>query len=267
MAWHRFAPIFLIGTLLTKLSASAPVESVFPECTTFGCKISQSRKLYRQAQSITVKVLSTDFLGSGILLKNQGQVYTVLTNAHVLQAGEPPYRIQTEDDKIYTAHLSHSSSLGKNDLALLQFQSTGNNYTVASLSSSLAVGDEVFAAGFLATEEGTEEQGLAFTKGKVSLMLPKPLEGGYQLGYTNDIQNGMSGGPLLNYRGEVVGVNGMHAYPLWDVPSVFQDGSNADERLHQIITRLNWAVPIDKVVQMIAKPAKTPDKPMLNKAD
>lgn len=267
MAWHKFAPIFLIGTLSTILSASVPVESVFTECTIFACKIYQSRKLYRQAQLITVKVLSTDFLGSGILVKKQGQVYTVLTNAHVLQASEPPYRIQTEDDKIYTAYLSHSSSFGKNDLALLQFQSIGNNYTVASLSSSFAVGDEVFGAGFLATEEGTKEQGLTFTKGKVSLVLPKPLEGGYQLGYTNDIQNGMSGGPLLNYRGEVVGVNGMHAYPLWDVPSVFQDGSNADERLHKMIIRLSWAVPMDKVLQMISKPVKTPDDPLLNKAD
>lgn len=60
----------------------------------------------------------------------------------------------------------------------------------------------------------------------------------------------MSGGPLLNRRGEVVGVNGKHAYPLWDVPSVFQDGSKACPPLHETITRLSFAVPIETVVQL-----------------
>ena len=38
----------------------------------------------QQAAAITVKVLSTQFLGTGILLKRQNNIYTILTNAHVL---------------------------------------------------------------------------------------------------------------------------------------------------------------------------------------
>ncbi|AFW94305.1 trypsin-like protein [Anabaena sp. 90] len=71
------------------------------------------------------------------------------------------------------------------------------------------------------------------------LVLEKALERGYQIGYTNKLEKGMSGGPLLNENGQLIGVNGMHAYPLWDVPSVFIDGTPADEKLHQQIVRLS----------------------------
>ena len=47
----------------------------------------------QQATDITVKILSTEFLGSGILLKKNGNIYTILTNAHVLEAGQRPYNI------------------------------------------------------------------------------------------------------------------------------------------------------------------------------
>lgn len=114
------------------------------------------------------------------------------------------------------------------------------------------VGDEVFAAGFPVQEE-TEEIKFVFNSGKVSLVLEKALELGYQVGYTNRLEKGMSGGALLNKQGEVVGVNGMHAYPLWDIPSVFMDGSQAEEKLHQQIIRLSWAVPMEQVIQNMGK--------------
>ncbi|MFN6466432.1 MAG: serine protease [Nostoc sp. DedVER02] len=215
---------------------------------------------------MTVKILSADFLGSGIILRKKRAIYTVLTNAHVLQAGDRPYRIQTPDGNIYPAN-PQNMNFGEDDLALLQFQSTSAIYAVASLASSPKHGDEVFVAGFPATEEGFHNQNLTFATGKISLVLPKPLEGGYQLGYTNDIKKGMSGGPLLNCQGEVVGVNGMQAYPLWDAPSVFQDGSQADEQLHQMIIRLSWAIPMEKLVQMTPKSTKTKDSPVLNQAN
>lgn len=251
-----------IGSISLTLSASAPVVSIpTPDY------IARSVPLSQQARSITVKVVSQDFLGSGILLRRNGATYTVLTNAHVLQAGDPPYRVQTPDGKIYTANLPQRLQFGKNDLAVLQFKSAGSIYAVASLGASPTPGDEVFAAGFPAVEERGKTQSLAFTTGKVGLVLGKPLAGGYQLGYTNNIKNGMSGGPLLNRRGQVIGINGMQAYPLWDEPSVFADGSKADARLHQMIIRLSWAVPITKVIQMMPKSGKTTVTTVFNKAD
>lgn len=204
-------------------------------------------QLRLQAQAITVKVMSKEFLGTGILLKKDNSIYTVVTNAHVLRAGDPPYRIQTPDGRIYKASLPKGSSLGKNDLAILQFRSNEKIYTVSSIASKPVLGDEVFAAGFY-SQEDEEKQSFKFTSGKISLLLPQALAGGYQIGYTNDIQKGMSGGPLLNRRGEVVGVNGMHANPLWDAPSVFVDGSEANQALHEQINRLSWAVPMQTLI-------------------
>jgi S1-C subfamily serine protease len=251
MNWRKLTLFACVGALAFTFSIWASISS--SKLTQPPQPITQIsvKQLQQQAQAITVKVMSPDFLGSGIILKRQDTVYTVLTNAHVLRAGQAPYRIQTADGRIWSANVPQTNNFGKNDLAVLQFRSTNAVYLVASLGSSPEVEDEVFAAGFPMTEKPSGEQGFVLTTGEVSLMLPKALEGGYQIGYTNEIQKGMSGGALLNSRGEVVGVNGMHAYPLWDTPSVFADGSEADRALHQKITRLSWAVPIKTVINII----------------
>ena len=263
MSKGRLKLVTCIGCLSLAIYASALYFSDRGRCAIASCKLPLSQtlrlrlsqpqisteKLRLLAQAMTVKVMSKEFLGSGILLRKQDSIYTVLTNAHVLRADDAPYRIQTPDGQTYTASLPKNTKFGKNDLAILQFRSPNKIYTVASITSKLIVGDEVFASGFYSQYDEEKHQ-FSFTTGKVSLLLPKALEGGYQIGYSNDIQKGMSGGPLLNCRGEVVGVNGMQANPLWDAPSIFVDGSEADKGLHQQINRLSWAVPIDKLINL-----------------
>ncbi|MBR8841081.1 MAG: trypsin-like peptidase domain-containing protein [Stigonema ocellatum SAG 48.90 = DSM 106950] len=262
MDWRKFTLVACLGSLSITLSTWAANVNFSRPCTSVNCNFLQPEKpptqlsveqLHHLAQAITVRVMSQDFLGSGIILQKQGSVYTVLTNDHVLQAGNPPYRIQTPDGRIYTAKNVETrkfASLQGNDLALLQFRSTVPVYTVPSLGAKPRVEDEVFAAGFPSRGEGSKDKGFAFTTGKVSLLLHLPLKGGYEVGYTNDIEKGMSGGPLLNRQGQVVGVNGKHAYPLWDVPSVLADDSEADPALHQKIIHLSWAVPMERVGQI-----------------
>ncbi|MFM6409050.1 MAG: serine protease, partial [Microcystis sp.] len=58
------------------------------------------------------------------------------------------------------------------------------------------------------------------------------------------IKNGMSGGPLLNRQGKVIGINGIHAYPLWGKSYVFADGTVTSPALWEQMSRLCWAIPI-----------------------
>jgi S1-C subfamily serine protease len=267
MNWHILKFVACIGGLSMLLSASALNVSIFAEQSSITQPPTQLslEQLQKKAAAISVKILSTEFLGSGILLNKQNSVYTVLTNAHVLRADDPPYRIQTPDGEIYQADVPKNVNFQKYDLAILQFISIKKDYSVASLGNAPKVGDEVFVAGFPVQEE-MEEIKFVFNSGKVSLVLEKSLEQGYQVGYTNILEKGMSGGALLNKSGEVVGVNGMHAYPLWDVPSVFMDGEQAEEKLHQQIIRLSWAVPMNQVMQISPKSSEIQDFPLLNKA-
>ena len=255
MRWRSLILVVCVGGILSVLSAEMLNGNVFVP----GELIQQSaaqlsvEELQKLAESITVKVLSGEVLGSGIVIHKQGSVYTVLTNEHVLRSGEPTYQIQTPDGRVYTADLPQTVSFNGNDLALLQFRSAEANYAVASLGNSPTVGDRVFAAGFKFVEEPSQDRGLIFRTGKVSLVLDKALEGGYRIGYTNDIEKGMSGGPLLNLRGELVSINGMHAEPLWGDPYVYEDGSEPEQKLKEQISRYSWGIPIETYVQLAPK--------------
>ena len=170
MSWHSWLrqgiyPI-LIMLGFGGISLGLPrQENVVNNCRENNCSQTLKRKSLNQlpvakiqqiADSITVKVLSKNFLGSGTLLKKAGNSYIVITNAHVLRAAKSPYRIQTPDGQIYQATVIETVKLDGNDLGLLQFRSQDGEYKVANLgdSSTLKVGDKVFVGGFKKNLDG-----------------------------------------------------------------------------------------------------------------
>lgn len=203
-------------------------------------------QIQARARAITVKVKAGQSWGSGILIQRQGPVYTVITNAHVLRLGSN-YTLETSDGKVYTAQVK-ANQLSDDDLALLEFRSEAT-YPVANFadaSSSLRVGDETFAGGFPA-----QEKGFTFTSGKIFYLLPQPFIGGYQIGYSNDIFKGMSGGPVLNQQGKVIAINGKHKYPLWGNTYIFKDGSTPVEQVRREMDSFSWAIPIQTLLQQV----------------
>ena len=109
--------------------------------------------------------------------------------------------------------------------------------SVATILIDLAVKQKVYAAGF-----PSESHSLSFTTGEISLKSLKPLKGGYE------IQQGMSGGPLLNHKGKQIGVNGLGNFDILNDAYTFQDGGRPTEEQLQAMGRPSWAVPIETIV-------------------
>lgn len=240
-----------------------------PSLQSFALTQTNLQLLQRYARAITVKVIAGDNWGSGILIRHQGSRYTVLTNEHVLWIGDR-YTIQTFDGKQHLARREASGEFGKNDLGLLEFDSPPAiaTYPVATLGCSLALsaGTPVYAAGFPLPLTEFSTKGFKFTTGSISLVSTKALEGGYQIGYSNNIEKGMSGGPVLNAKGEVIAVNGMHQEPLWGDPYIFQDGSKPKSSLFSMFSRSSWAIPMETALRTTALTAahmsqKCPSRP------
>lgn len=240
-----------IGTLLAVLLSSMLAETALKQPPVTDYQLQKSP--YKISKSITVKVVADDFLGSGVIVAQQDNIYTVLTNDHVLRAGEAPYQIQTSDGQMYEAEVKlRESALRENDLAVLQFTSPKTSYNIAHLETTIVPEEKVFAAGFpyAQANQDSMETSFAFVPGSIFLLLDKPLEGGYQLGYTNEVEKGMSGGPLLNSQGKVIAINGMHAYPLWGDPYVYKDGTAPTAHLHQQMSKYSWGIPIQTWQQL-----------------
>jgi hypothetical protein len=284
MKWYRFKSrtfyivclVICFGSITSVLSKQIITFGTNPNSLQSSVSPLTTDQLQQLAQTITVKISGKELLGSGTLLQHKGQIYTVITNAHVLRSAKPPYRIQTADGHIYQATVLQMKKLKDDDLAMLQFKSPNVVYPVATIrdTSDLQVGDDVFVGGFVsnsssginqlrkanptpnpASEEGVIEKvtvikkrttgnNFVFTSGKISLLLDRALAGGYQIGYTNEVRKGMSGAPLLNIYGEVLGINSLRQDPLWDTPEVYQDGGQPEAHLQEIITRSSMAVPI-----------------------
>ena len=180
------------------------------------------RLVSSQISQIVVKVNANLSSGSGIIVRENNNVYFVVTNRHVVSRGSQ-YQIQTNDNKLYQGKLRNISQ--QDDLAVLKFKSD-RIYSVAKITNaSLKTEDYLLSAGF-----PFDSDRLQITSGRLLLKTHKPLKQGYQLGYTNFIYKGMSGGAIFNTLGEVVGVNGRSANPI--IPDYqYQDLSYPAEHL------------------------------------
>jgi S1-C subfamily serine protease len=235
-------------TILTILLPSLLTQSFV--VSQFGA--SQEQRLQQQLRSISIKVLARgESIGSGVLLVRKHQVYTVITNAHVIQSASVPFQIQTPDGQIYAAALITPPTGQNRDLSILRFQSRDRMYTPAKLATaSPKVADRVWSSGFPLDRSSHPAKTASepnIVSGQITQILPIAISGGYSIGSDRMIQKGMSGGPLIDRSGELIGINGVHADPLWDTPEVLEDGSTVNDRLQEQINNSNWAIPIEFV--------------------
>lgn len=148
-------------------------------------------------------------LGSGIIVRRAGNRVYVLTNNHVVKDATDI------SVKMYDGRISKASVVGKDprrDVAVLSFE-TADPVSTAELgdSDSVQVGDIVFAVGNPLGFASTVTMGIVSALGRRAR--------GDAATYTDYIQTdaainqGNSGGALVNIRGEVVGMNTWIAAP------------------------------------------------------
>ncbi len=138
-------------------------------------------------------------LGTGFVIREDG---LIVTNNHVI-AGADKIQVQfTNKGKFYDAKLVGSDE--RTDIALIKVQTT-EKFATAQLGSSkdLEVGEWVAAFGNPFGQGHTMTKGIISAKGREIGEINK-----FPLIQTDaPINPGNSGGPLVNMRGQVIGVN------------------------------------------------------------
>ncbi len=170
-------------------------------------------EIYPIAQRITVRIEGAD-KGSGVIIEQQGNTYTVLTNLHVVnQKGS--YTVYTPDGKkCCTINRTQVTPLPNVDLAIFQFTSNGNYSVAEKGDSEVRGGKPVYIAGYPVQIPGFPKGSFNFLSGQISSSsIPNPQKG-YALAYTVQAFKGMSGGPILDEEGKLVGIHGNAATDL-----------------------------------------------------
>ncbi len=148
-------------------------------------------------------------IGSGFIISEDG---LIITNKHVVSDTEAQYEVLTYDKKKYDVIKIYRDNL--NDLAILKINSGNEKLKPLKLgdSSKLKLGQLVIAIGTpLGEFTNTVTSGIISGLGR-GITAGSPLEG-YVERLDNVIQTdaainpGNSGGPLLNSKGEVIGIN------------------------------------------------------------
>ncbi|MDR3174904.1 MAG: Do family serine endopeptidase [Treponema sp.] len=141
-------------------------------------------------------------MGSGIVVRRNGDSYYVLTNNHVIE-GATEISLVVSDGTEYDAELVGKDE--RKDLAMVSIK-TSDNIPVAALgdSDSVRVGDWAIAVGNPLGFMSSVTMGIVSAVGRT----------GGPAGNINDfiqtdssINRGNSGGALVNIRGEVIGIN------------------------------------------------------------
>jgi serine protease Do len=159
------------------------------------------------AKSVTVLIQGSD-TGSGVLIRQDGSTYTILTARHVIDA-PGTYEAVTVTGKHYPINTQTIQKLPGLDLALLKFNSP-EKYSVATLgnSNTLQEGLPVYVTGFPGQGSTINALTYNFTEGQLTALSSKPQTGGYSLVYTNKTLPGMSGGPVFDQEARLVGIHG-----------------------------------------------------------
>ena len=254
---HRHLPALLLSTLilvypnlhLTHPSAATTPPPIAQEDETNPALT--PTQVQTAALKITVRITSANNGGSGVLIAQKGTTYLILTNKHVT-GRNTQFQIQTPDGRKHSARLLPNTSIDpKYDVSLLQFTST-QKYNIANLDdrSTLEENRSIYSVGY-----PFDSNKMRISIGTVTQLSDVPLQDGTQIGYqiaknSPDIRQGMSGGPIVDARGVLLGINTISSAPILPNYTYF-DGSKPSPKLAAKYRQANWGVPIYNLLSQL----------------
>ena len=210
---YRSGHVFPVGWLghssKVEISEAAGGESLDGEEQN---NISVYRKNISSVVNITSRAVSFDFFyglvpqegqGSGFIIDKEGNI---LTNYHVV-ADARQIKVTLHNRKSYQATVVGTDR--SHDLAVIQIKAPDLTAMVLGDSRNLQVGQKVYAIGNPFGLAGTMTRGIVSSIRSVEE--PDGLRIDEAIQTDAAINPGNSGGPLLNWHGEVIGINTMIA--------------------------------------------------------
>lgn len=189
-----------------KVLVSSSALILLPDSEAHSKEISEISSI---AKKITVKIEGATS-GSGVLVKEKHNRYTVLTAWHVIKdiSEKEELAIFTFDGKEYLWDSKSRRKINNLDLGIIEFESK-NSYKLAVIGDSniISEGEKVFVAGYPLRNKNNKGRFFRFKSGELESNINLFIEDGYQLLYSNKTLKGMSGGPLLNQKGNLIGMH------------------------------------------------------------
>ena len=210
-------------------------------------------------------IVAPNLGGSGVIISKKGKTYTVLTANHVVTNPNSEYVIRTSKGKEHkvTAVKGFQNNESGPDLAVVMFES-GEEYSVAPISNSdeADIGSGVYISGYPLPAEGSKEREYAFTNGLVS-NVRSSNERGYTMRYDAVTRRGMSGGPVFDVSGRVIGIHGegetVGLATVSKRDEASQEGGEGGQSVkttegqEEVKTGFNYAIPINTFVGMMSQ--------------
>jgi serine protease Do len=151
----------------------------------------------RQFRNPNEEAMVQNSLGSGVVVTSEGHI---ITNNHVVDQVDE-IEVQLSDGRTKKAKLVGADAVV--DLAVLKIDEPGLKALKFGDSDAVQAGDFVVAIGNPFGFEETVTDGIISSKGR-----PNRVDGfGDYLQTNAAINPGNSGGPLVNLRGEIIGIN------------------------------------------------------------
>lgn len=174
-------------------------------CSPYFANSQEAENLFTQYKSALVQIKSINIesgqkssIGTGFFISNDGYL---ATNYHVISdviQSPQQYRLEYVDHLDNTVNVSAVDIDVINDLAILKTENSADIHFPLSMQAPLK-GEDIFSLG------NPHDLGMLVVPGTYNGIKSKSFY--RRINFTGSLNPGMSGGPTVNEKGEVIGVN------------------------------------------------------------